>query len=241
MNSRKSATDMKQHIISLLNTQPILQASMLEVLSISRNTQQQVERALERRCGRLEQRFATEQQPHTYKPEYRSSSLVSRSPKTVFEAHAGKAVCLKGHVPSCPFANRPWIDNTNCDCSWGLGQSRFRNIKTTTPHTGRQKESTYLFETEFTTWQTMFGKFRLHLSVKAQKQAWSLSFPTITLSKQNIVPDDALVFELAEKGDIEGMLELFRKGLASPNDRALIGATPLHVSSKPAEIHYDMT
>jgi len=226
---------MNLHILSLLNNQPLLHASMLEVLDITRDTQQ-MQRAVERRHDLLEQRFATEPQPHTYKPEYRSSSLVSRSPKTVFEAHAGKAVCLKGHVPSCPFANRPLIDNTNCECIWGLGESRFRNTKTRTPHTGRQKESTYLFETEFTTWQTMFGKFRLHLSVKAQKQAWSLSFPTITFSKQNIVPDNALVFKLAEEGDIEGILELFREGLASPNDRELNGTTILHVCSKPADI-----
>jgi hypothetical protein len=228
---------MKLYMLSLLNAQSTLQVNMLELLDLNRDTQ----RGLPPGGDILQQSFTTKLQPPTYELQSPSTPLIVRTPKTVFEALAGKAVYLKGHVPSCPFANRPLIDNTNCDCSWGLGQSRFRNTKTTTPHTGRQKERTYLFETEFTTWQTMFGKFRLHLSVKAQKQAWSLSFPTITLSKQNIVPDDALVFVLADKGDIEGMLELFRKGLASPNDRALNGATPLHVCSKPAEIHYDMT
>jgi len=210
---------------------------MLELLDLNRDTQ----RRLPPGGDFLQQSFTTKLQPPTYELQSPSTPLIVRTPKTVFEALAGKAVYLKGHVPSCPFANKPLFDNTNCDCIWGLGESRFRNTKTRTPHTGRQKESTYLFETEFTTWQTMFGKFRLHLSVKAQKQAWSLSFPTITLSKQNIVPDDALVFKLAKEGDIEGILGLFREGLASPNDRELNGTTPLHVCSKPADIRSDMT
>ncbi|KAF8539944.1 hypothetical protein BDD12DRAFT_881451 [Trichophaea hybrida] len=224
--SQKSAADMKLYILGLLKTQSILHVNVLELLDINRDTQ----RRLQLGRDHLQLPFATKPQPPTYEFQSRSSNLILRTPncKTSFEVVGGKSVYRKGHVPSCPFVNNLQInDDRNCDCFWGIGQSRFRNTKTRTPHTGRQKESIYLFETEFTTWQTMFGKFRLHLLVEAKKQAWSLSFPTITLSKQNIVPEDASVFALAEEGDIEGILELFRKGLASPNDRTIDGWTPL--------------
>jgi hypothetical protein len=159
-----------------------------------------------------------------------------------FELCGGKPAHLKGHICSCPLAieNGQQMNNTNCDCLWGLGQSKFRNIKFAAPHTGRQRDSVYLFQTEFTTWQTMFGKFRFLLSVKAQKQAWSLSLPTISFSKQNIIPEEALIFELAHEGDFKGILKLFRKGLASPNDRTVDGRTPLMVCCETMDVFNDM-
>jgi hypothetical protein len=58
------------------------------------------------------------------------------------------------------------------------------------------------------------------------RQGWD-----INISTYNIVPDNSLVFLFARSGNIRGLQELFRSGLASPFDRNECGFTVLHVSS----------
>lgn len=52
----------------------------------------------------------------------------------------------------------------------------------------------------------------------------------IKLRSYNIVSQDSLVFKYASERNIDGLRELFSKGLASPFDRSEHGETPLHVS-----------
>ena len=44
------------------------------------------------------------------------------------------------------------------------------------------------------------------------------------------VPDNALIFEFCQKGNVAGIRSLIQRGLASPFDRDVGGWTPLHVS-----------
>ena len=53
---------------------------------------------------------------------------------------------------------------------------------------------------------------------------------SISLTIQRIVPSGSEVFRLARLNDVEGLKELFSKGLASPNDCNYFGITALWVS-----------
>ena len=49
------------------------------------------------------------------------------------------------------------------------------------------------------------------------------------LTVRRVVPMGAEIFRLIETGDIDGVKELFRSGLASPNDSEATGSTVLRV------------
>jgi len=212
---------MKKQVISLVDSQPALQATMLEVLEITKsvNTQLPVpvqESPINEPSTSLPHKFTS-----TVKPQVNVTEICARR------------VLSQRHTPPCPGVDpeAPAWSFRDCNCNdRGLAQVRYRSSTTLAPHSGRQLHNQYLVEADLTTWKTLFGQFRFLLSVKAQQQAWSLSFPIITFSKQNIVSLDAPIFKLAEKGDFRKMVELFRMGLASPNDRTIDGRTPLLVS-----------
>jgi hypothetical protein len=46
-----------------------------------------------------------------------------------------------------------------------------------------------------------------------------------------VVPDRAPIMQFAEEGDVRGIQELFKKGVASPYDRTSAGWTVLDVSA----------
>jgi len=117
----------------------------------------------------------------------------------------------------------------NCYQCWGVQQVRYMKTATVAPHSRRTMDTQYELGVDFMTWKTIFGQFRLQLWIQFRQQAWSLS-PSITLSKQNILPDDSPIFELSRNGDFAGIIDLFRRGLASPNDQTVDGKTPLLVS-----------
>jgi len=117
----------------------------------------------------------------------------------------------------------------NCFQCWGIQQVQYIKTATVAPHSRRIMDTQYQLAVDFTTWKTIFGQFRLQLWIQFRQQAWSLS-PSITLSKQNILPRDSPIFELSRNGDFAGIMDLFRRGLASPNDRTVDGKTPLWVS-----------
>ncbi|KAI9717675.1 MAG: hypothetical protein M1812_004620 [Candelaria pacifica] len=68
------------------------------------------------------------------------------------------------------------------------------------------------------------------ISHRAVRVAYSNSSqgPFFTLRFSPVVPNDALVFEFAKTGNVEGMRSLFGKGLASAWDTDMRGYTPLH-------------
>jgi len=209
---------MKEQVVSLVNSQPALQASLLEVLDITQSVN-----------TRLSEQESQRKEVSTDLPQ---GSMV-RSRVNVAEVCARRYLNQR-HTPPCPGAepDAPASSYLNCDCNdRGSAQIRYRSSTTVAPHSGRLLDKQYLVEADFTTWKTLFGQFRFLLSVKARQQAWSLSFPIITFSKQHIVGYDAKIFDFAAKGDFNGIVELFRKGLASPNDRTIDGRTPLLVSS----------
>jgi len=118
----------------------------------------------------------------------------------------------------------------DCERCWGVRQVQYLKTATVAPHSGRTVDTQTLLLVDFVTWPTVFGRLRLLLSVRSRQEAWSLSFPSIALSKQNILPADAPIFELSRSGDFAGIVDLFRRGAASPNDRTADGQTPLSVS-----------
>ncbi|KAI9697800.1 MAG: hypothetical protein M1836_004476 [Candelina mexicana] len=59
--------------------------------------------------------------------------------------------------------------------------------------------------------------------------------PCYNLRVSPVVPTNALVFEFAASGNVEGMRTLFRKGLASPWDMDADGYTPLHFACDKAQ------
>ncbi|KAF8532484.1 ankyrin repeat-containing domain protein [Trichophaea hybrida] len=216
--NRKSAVDMKEQVVTLVNSQPALQATMLEVLDITRLVNKQLPVPVQE---------SSSSQPSASLPPNSTSTV--KPQVNVIDISAGR-VLNQRHTPPCPGADpeAPEWSFQNCNCNdHGLAQVRYRSSTTVAPHSGRHLHNQYLVEADFTTWKTLFGQFRFLLSVKAKQQAWSLSFPTISFSKQNIVSLDAPIFKLAEKGDFSKMLELFRMRLASPNDRTIDGRTPL--------------
>jgi hypothetical protein len=72
----------------------------------------------------------------------------------------------------------------------------------------------------------LFGKI---YEINKVRDSWTCQF---NLRSYNILPDDALVFDYAAGGDIEGLKRLFRSKQATPFDReATSGYTALHVSS----------
>ena len=130
---------------------------------------------------------------------------------------------------SLRFGRRACSRDCNCYQCWGIQQVRYMKTATVAPHSRRITDTQYQLAINFMTWKTIFGQFRLQLWMQFRQQAWSLS-PSITLSKQNILPCDAPIFMLSLKGDFAGIIDLFRRGLASPNDRTVDGETPLSVS-----------
>lgn len=205
---------MKDQATGLANSQLSIQATMMETLELTKSTNARIpaSREIELPCS----------------TRYFSKA---KSQKTITDFSARRVVHRRHEYP-CPGADPgapPW-SYRNCDCEdRGLAQVRYRSSATIAPHSRQQLDKQYLIEADFTTWKTLFGQFRLLLSVTAQQQAWSLSFPTISFSKQNIVSGEAPIFKLAHRGDFRGIVELFRLGLASPNDRTIDGKTPLLV------------
>ena len=55
---------------------------------------------------------------------------------------------------------------------------------------------------------------------------------SVALSVRRIIPQGAELFRLTEMGDVESIKELFRSGLASPNDSTIGGVTALNVSQR---------
>lgn len=201
----------------LANSQLSIQNTMLEALCIAKsvNTQMSVPESRVK-------------EPPTV-PRYPSATRQRTNTTNI----CASRVLNKRHEYSCPGSELGVLPSRlkNCDCEdCGLALVRYRSSTTVAPHSGQLLDTKYLFEVDFTTWKTIFGQFRFLLSVKAQQQAWSLSLPTIAFSKQNIVSLDAPIFKFARQGNFKGMVELFRLGLASPNDRTTSGRTPLLVS-----------
>jgi hypothetical protein len=118
----------------------------------------------------------------------------------------------------------------DCERCWGVRQVQYVKTATVAPHSGRTVGTQALLLVDFVSWPTVFGRLRFLLSIRSRQQAWSLSFPSITLSTQNSLPTDAPIFELSRRGDFAGIVDLFRMGSASPNDRTVDGQTPLSVS-----------
>jgi len=67
-------------------------------------------------------------------------------------------------------------------------------------------------------------------------RAWEIQYMkarkgwNFNLSIYNIVPHNSLVFQYATSGNLEGLRDLFKSGLASPFDMDMNGFTVLHVS-----------
>jgi len=209
-------SDTRGGVISLVNTQSITHPLIVETLDISRK--------LDARMGTLESRcIANSQQSHSPDPQ---------SPSTTGLSVLRNRMRIGGHrTPK----GRAFSQACNCSRCWGVRQFGYLKSATVAAHSGRITETQYHVEVDFVSWVTIFGQFRFLLSLQSQQQAWSLGFPSITLSKQNILPVDAPIFELSRKGDFAGIVDLFRKGSASPNDRTLDGQTPLWVSYSRAE------
>ena len=76
-------------------------------------------------------------------------------------------------------------------------------------------------------WMIRLGiRYGLHLKLcSSSTQGWQNSLKTF-----NPVPDDALIFEYCEKGNISAVRGLLSRGLASVKDTNSDGYTPLHVS-----------
>ena len=66
----------------------------------------------------------------------------------------------------------------------------------------------------------------------SQATNWSLN---ITLNPFRLVPDDALIFDLCDTGDIDGVRRLLIQGEASARDTDSFGRTPLFVSIRRLE------
>jgi len=178
-----------------------LETPMLEVLEISRNL--------------------SDGAPKSRENEYQQSRTSGLRTPTV----SGRVLLAQ----SMRFGRRACFRDCNCYQCWGVQQVRYMKTATVAPHSRRTMDTQYELGVDFMTWKTIFGQFRLQLWIQFRQQAWSLS-PSITLSKQNILPDDSPIFELSRNGDFAGIINLFRRGLASPNDQTVDGKTPLLVS-----------
>jgi len=239
--------DMKVTMDTITSNQPVIHQTVLEVLGVSKEIQTKMISH-----GSHQQMVATSTSLSTTSASscltaaasvsaMSSSKFVSTvtpisSHISVSSNHAGRREFGIRHTAPCPGAdpNAPLWTYANCGCDRGHGQARYRSYRTMASYSGRTLNSKYLFEAEFTTWNTIFGKFRFTVTVKAQQQGSSWSLPCITITKQNIRSSDALVFQLAKRGDFEGLVELFRSGEASPHDRTADGWTPLLVRYSPA-------
>lgn len=206
--------------MGLANSQLLIQATMMETLELTRLMNVLI--------------------PASRETELPSTTrcISTAKPQKTTADHCARRVVHRRHEYPCPGAEpgaSPWSSKVRRCEDRGLAQVRYRSSTTIAPHSRRELDKQYLVEADFTTWKTLFGQFRFLLSVRAQQQAWSLSFPTITFSKQNIVSSEAPIFKLAHRGDFRGIAELFRLGLASPNDRTIDGKTPLLVRLMPIE------
>lgn len=88
-------------------------------------------------------------------------------------------------------------------------------------------------------------KKKIHLAYRVRFQppkwfsqkAWDLTFNALTsgwqmnLATFNVIPEDSLVFEYAQVGNLAGLRKLFADGLASPLDYNPNGWTILDVSA----------
>ena len=140
------------------------------------------------------------------------------------------------HAPPCPGADAgaaPWT-HANCGCDRAYGQFRYKTHRRIAPRAGTTLDSSYRLDADITTWDTPLGKFRFALTVQGRSLAGALSIPSVTLTRQSILPFDAPVFQLAAKGNVDGLCELFRCRLATPNDRTVDGRTPMIVSARRA-------
>ena len=86
------------------------------------------------------------------------------------------------------------------------------------------------YETSYTispaSWLVRLGfQYGLHLSLLSSTRGWKN-----TLKSFCLVPDDALIFEFCEQGNIPAVRNLLSRGHASVKDTNSEGYTPLHVS-----------
>jgi hypothetical protein len=86
-------------------------------------------------------------------------------------------------------------------------------------------------ETHFTfypaSWLMWWGlKYGVHVVLSREGASWKNTLQTF-----QAVPDDSLVFEFCEQGNLMAVNSLLRSGRASPWDTNSKGWTPLHVSS----------
>ncbi|KAF8246409.1 hypothetical protein K440DRAFT_367698 [Wilcoxina mikolae CBS 423.85] len=238
--NQKSTMDMSVTMNTIASNQPIIHQTVLEVLGVSKEIQtKMISHDSRQHMVATSTSLSTTSASSclsaaTAVSAMSSSKYVSTvtpisSHISVSSNHAGRREFGIRHTAPCPGAdpNAPLWTYANCACDRGYGQARYRSYRTMSPYSGRTLDSKYLFEADFTTWNTIFGKFRFAVTVQAQQQGSSWSLPWITITKQNIRPVDAPVFQLAKQGDFEGLVELFRKGEASPHDRTVDGWTPL--------------
>ena len=76
-------------------------------------------------------------------------------------------------------------------------------------------------------WLTNFGlKNGIEISMSTSTKGWQLS-----LAAFRAVPDNALIFDFAQAGNIEAVKRLLIRGEASLRDTNSEGWTPLHVSN----------
>lgn len=77
---------------------------------------------------------------------------------------------------------------------------------------------------------------RFELDLKRSRQGWD-----VMLRCYNIVPYEATIFKHCVNGDIVGIQELFRGGLASPFDMDIDNRTALHVGNLYFTILFTLT
>lgn len=103
----------------------------------------------------------------------------------------------------------------------------------TRPCDNSDQESTSGFTAKIV-FQILQRKSNLVLSVNQTRTVAGSFLQVPRLAVHNVVPNDSPIFNLAAEGNLQGMLELFRNGKASLNDRDEKGWSILHV--RPARL-----
>ena len=146
-----------------------------------------------------------------------------------------------GHIPNSRSRRKQKLTWHDAVMGFGFGfgavyiqsKTSCSHLKETDVETRSSLDDEYEHESSFTVcpaaWLVSLGfKYGLHLSlVKSSIRGWKQ-----TLSTSCHVPDNALVFEFCEQGNVSGVRSLLLRGDASVRDIDSQGRTPLFVSTK---------
>ena len=107
---------------------------------------------------------------------------------------------------------------------------RFLGIEAVLSIYGNDYQTTY----DFSARQSFLGLRLLCLDLRLRRfplAGLGLSFGGGGLTMKNVVPEDSVIMTACKRGDVITVRELFRSGLASPNDVTPENSNPLRVST----------